>query len=136
MGAQQSSQLEVMVERADHVRLVVEGAGTDINLGVESRIRGAGIVGVVFGNKMSEQELADWKALIQREPRRFIAQEVIDFRDLEIIDEGKRVMRKADLRAFVLSVVNPAALSALSALSLSSKRKTKTAFSPLWNANA
>lgn len=63
----------------------------------------AGGYGVVFGNKMSEQELADWKALIQREPRRFIAQEVIDFRDLEIIDEGKRVMRKADLRAFVLS---------------------------------
>ena len=46
---------------------------------------------------------ADWKALIEREPRRFIAQEVIDFRDLEIMDEGKRVERKADLRAFVLS---------------------------------
>ena len=35
-------------------------------------------------------------------PRRFIAQEVIDFRDLDIMDEGKRVPRKADLRAFVL----------------------------------
>ena len=63
----------------------------------------AGGYGVVFGDKMSAQELADWKALIEREPRRFIAQEVIDFRDLEIIDEGKRVERKADLRAFVLS---------------------------------
>ena len=63
----------------------------------------AGGYGVVFGDKMSAQELADWKALIEREPRRFIAQEVIDFRDLEIINEGKRVERKADLRAFVLS---------------------------------
>lgn len=63
----------------------------------------AGGYGVVFGDKMSEQELADWRELIQREPRRFIAQEVIDFRDLDIIDEGKQVPRKADLRAFVLS---------------------------------
>ena len=63
----------------------------------------AGGYGVVFGDKMSGQELADWRALIQREPRRFIAQEVIDFRDLDIIDEGKKVPRKADLSAFVLS---------------------------------
>lgn len=63
----------------------------------------AGGYGVVFGAKLSKQELTDWKTLIQREPRRFIAQEVIDFRDLEIVNEGKRVERKADLRAFVLS---------------------------------
>ena len=37
-------------------------------------------------------------------PRRFIAQEVIDFYDLDILDEtGARVPRKADLRAFVLT---------------------------------
>ncbi len=63
----------------------------------------AGGYGVVFGDKMSEQELADWRSLIDREPRRFIAQEVIDFRDLDIMDGGQRVARKADLRAFVLS---------------------------------
>ena len=38
-----------------------------------------------------------------REPRRFIAQEVIDFKDLEIIDQNQKVYRKADLRVFVLS---------------------------------
>ena len=45
------------------------------------------------------------KALIIKEPRRFIAQEVIDFTDLEIYDgdEGKTVERKADLRAFVIT---------------------------------
>ena len=32
-----------------------------------------------------------------------IAQEVIDFQDMDIIEDGKRVPRKADLRAFVLS---------------------------------
>ncbi len=63
----------------------------------------AGGYGVVFGEKMSKQELADWRNLIEREPRRFIAQEVIDFRDLDIIEGGERVPRKADLRAFVLS---------------------------------
>ena len=63
----------------------------------------AGGYGVVFGDKMSAQELTDWKVRIEHEPRRFIAQEVIDFRDMEIMEQGKRVMRKADLRAFVLS---------------------------------
>ena len=63
----------------------------------------AGGYGVVFGNKMTGQELADWRALIEREPRRFIAQEVIDFQDLPIMDGGEMVERKADLRAFVLS---------------------------------
>ena len=37
------------------------------------------------------------------EPRRFIAQEVIDFIDLDIVDGEGMAPRKADLRAFVLS---------------------------------
>ena len=43
------------------------------------------------------------KNLIKEQPRRFIAQEVIDFLDLEIMDGDHAVPRKADLRAFVLS---------------------------------
>ena len=45
-----------------------------------------------------------YKAMIQNEPRRFIAQEIIDFVDLDILDEDGRTLvpRKADLRAFVL----------------------------------
>ena len=43
------------------------------------------------------------KALVQKESRRFIAQEVIDFQDLHIIEGDERVPRKADLKAFVLS---------------------------------
>ena len=35
--------------------------------------------------------------------RRFIAQEVIDFKGLEILDGDQLIERKADLRAFVLS---------------------------------
>ena len=62
----------------------------------------AGGYGVVFGNRMSAQEKESFKAMIKAEPRRFIAQEVIDFRDIDIYEDGQRVPRKADLRAFVL----------------------------------
>ena len=63
----------------------------------------AGGYGVVFGSELSAQKLADLKDLIRREPRRFIAQEVIDFLCLPTWIGGKMVPRKADLRAFVLS---------------------------------
>ena len=63
----------------------------------------AGGYGVVFGNSLSKDKQEDLKALIQKEPRRFISQEVIDFQDLPVLDSGTQVMRKADLRAFVLS---------------------------------
>ena len=63
----------------------------------------AGGYGVVFGSKLSAQALEELKETILAQPRRFIAQEVIDFQDLPIMDEGEQVERKADLRAFVLS---------------------------------
>ena len=63
----------------------------------------AGGYGVVFGSELSTQKLEDLKALIRREPRRFIAQEVIDFKCLPTYIDGELVPRKADLRAFVLS---------------------------------
>lgn len=63
----------------------------------------AGGYGVVFGSDLSAEKLEEFKQTIIREPRRFIAQEVIDFKDLPIIEGGETVMRKADLRAFVLS---------------------------------
>ena len=67
----------------------------------------AGGYGVVFGSKMSKEEKEKFIALLKAEPRRFIAQEVIDFLDIDIIDEGKQVPRKADLRAFVLMADEP-----------------------------
>ncbi len=67
----------------------------------------AGGYGVVFGNKMSKEQKADFIALLKAEPRRFIAQEVIDFQDLDILEDGKPVPRKADLRAFVLMADEP-----------------------------
>jgi len=63
----------------------------------------AGGYGVVFGSKMTKEEKESFIELMLKEPRRFIAQEVIDFKDIAIQDEGKMVERKADLRAFVLS---------------------------------
>lgn len=66
----------------------------------------AGGYGVVFGDSLDEKGLEDMKALIKKEPRRFISQEVIDFQDLPIMDGDREVMHKADLRAFVLSGEN------------------------------
>lgn len=67
----------------------------------------AGGYGVVFGNSMSRKQKEDFLALLKKEPRRFIAQEVIDFCDLQIWERGKELERKADLRAFVLSEEEP-----------------------------
>lgn len=63
----------------------------------------AGGYGVVFGRDMTKEQLSQWRTLITEQSRRFIAQEVIDFIDLEVMENGQSVMRKADLRAFVLS---------------------------------
>ena len=63
----------------------------------------AGGYGVVFASKMTEEQKKDFKAHLDKDPRRFIAQDVIDFEDLDILGkDGSRVPRKADLRAFVL----------------------------------
>ena len=63
----------------------------------------AGGYGVVFGRDLTRKQLEDFRTTIRSEPRRFIAQAVIDFLDLPIMEEGEKVPRKADLRAFVLS---------------------------------
>lgn len=63
----------------------------------------AGGYGVFFGNTLTPEEKKGFLEKMEREPRRFIAQEVIDFKDLEIMEGDERVYRKADLRAFVLS---------------------------------
>ena len=62
---------------------------------------------MVFGNTMSTSQKEDFIALLKREPRRFIAQEVIDFQDIDIMEDGRRILRKADLRAFVLMADEP-----------------------------
>lgn len=67
----------------------------------------AGGYGVVFGNSMDKGQKESFIALLKKEPRRFIAQEVIDFQDLDIMDNGEIVPRKADLRAFVLMADEP-----------------------------
>ena len=63
----------------------------------------AGGYGVVFGRDLTKDELEKMRHTIEKEPRRFIAQEVIDFIDLDIVEGDGGVPRKADLRAFVLS---------------------------------
>ena len=63
----------------------------------------AGGYGVFFANTLSPEEKTAFINKLKQEPRRFIAQEVIDFKGLEILDGEQLIERKADLRAFVLS---------------------------------
>ena len=63
----------------------------------------AGGYGVVFGSSLTKEKKAEFIELLKSEPRRFIAQEVIDFIDIDIMENGETVPRKADLRAFVLT---------------------------------
>ncbi|MDO4198254.1 MAG: circularly permuted type 2 ATP-grasp protein [Erysipelotrichaceae bacterium] len=102
-----------MIEYYLHEKPILNNAPTylpfyedDLNIVLENLpdlvvkdVSEAGGYGVVFGRDMDEEKLAEWRERLKKEPRRFIAQEVIDFIDLET-NEG---CRKADLRAFVLS---------------------------------
>ena len=63
----------------------------------------AGGYGVVFGKDLSPERAGEMRQLIADEPRRWIAQEVIDFKDLDVLEGNERVPRKADLRAFVVT---------------------------------
>ncbi|MDD3596084.1 MAG: circularly permuted type 2 ATP-grasp protein [Sulfuricurvum sp.] len=62
----------------------------------------AGGYGVLFGNRLSPEQRAEIIKMIEDDPRRFIAQEVIEFYDLPCMMEGGIVPRKADLRAYVI----------------------------------
>ena len=68
----------------------------------------AGGYGVVFGSSLDAAQRSELAERIKADPRRFIAQEVIDFRDIDVVDPqtGKPSPRKCDLRAFVLSGQN------------------------------
>jgi uncharacterized circularly permuted ATP-grasp superfamily protein len=62
----------------------------------------AGGYGVVFAGTLSAESREELLGRVLAEPRRWIAQEVVDFRELPThLAEGD-VPRKADLRAFVL----------------------------------
>ena len=67
----------------------------------------AGGYGVQFGSSMTKKEKENFIKILKEEPRRFIAQEVIDFLDINIMDGNDMVPRKADLRAFVLMGEEP-----------------------------
>lgn len=69
----------------------------------------AGGYGVVFGSELDKEGREKLASMIKSDPRRFIAQEVIQFRDIDVIDEstGEHSPRKCDLRAFVLTGSSP-----------------------------
>lgn len=68
----------------------------------------AGGYGVVFGSSLDAAAREELANRIKEEPRRFIAQEVIQFRDIDVVDPktGEMSPRKCDLRAFVVTGKN------------------------------
>ncbi|KIM09402.1 MAG: UDP-N-acetylmuramate dehydrogenase [Sulfurovum sp. PC08-66] len=63
----------------------------------------AGGYGVLFGHKMSKAQIEELKAMIIKEPRRFIAQELIEFYDIDCsFDAATLTPRKSDLRCYVV----------------------------------
>ncbi|MGN1189560.1 MAG: circularly permuted type 2 ATP-grasp protein, partial [Candidatus Ornithospirochaeta sp.] len=50
-----------------------------------------------------KEEKENFISLLRKNPRRFIAQEVIDFKDIDIKEGDQLLPRKADFRAFVLT---------------------------------
>ncbi len=67
----------------------------------------AGGYGVMFGHAMSKIQLEDLKTIINANPRRFIAQELIEFYDEECFINDEIVPRKADFRAYVVMSDEP-----------------------------
>jgi uncharacterized circularly permuted ATP-grasp superfamily protein len=75
---------------------------TNLSTLVIKDVSEAGGYGVMFGRDMNDEQLSNITHLIKTEPRRWIAQEVIDFIDLEIMEGTESIFRKSDLRAFVV----------------------------------
>ena len=62
----------------------------------------AGGYGVLFGHTMTTLQLEDLKKIIKTDPRRFIAQELIEFYDEQCYLDHDLTARKADFRAYVI----------------------------------
>ncbi|MFW3358468.1 circularly permuted type 2 ATP-grasp protein [Aliarcobacter butzleri] len=67
----------------------------------------AGGYGVMFGHTMTNIQINDLKTIIASNPRRFIAQELIEFYDEECYINNEIVPRKADFRAYVVMADEP-----------------------------
>jgi uncharacterized circularly permuted ATP-grasp superfamily protein len=62
----------------------------------------AGGYGVLFGHEMTEIQIKDLKTIIKADPRRFIAQELIEFYDEQCYLNHDLQARKSDFRAYVV----------------------------------
>ena len=67
----------------------------------------AGGYGVMFGHAMTKIQLEDLKKIIESDPRRFIAQELVEFYDEKCYLNNVIVPRKADFRAYVVMAEEP-----------------------------
>jgi uncharacterized circularly permuted ATP-grasp superfamily protein len=70
---------------------------------VIKEVNSAGGFGVRFGPRLTKAELAELKVRIVASPRGFIAQELLDFEELDVrLQDGTYAKRRADLRMYAV----------------------------------
>jgi uncharacterized circularly permuted ATP-grasp superfamily protein len=74
----------------------------NINSMVLKRTNQSGGYGMLMGNKASEEEIDDFKAKVQENPREFIAQPIIKLSTVPCFIDGKLQARHVDLRPYAL----------------------------------
>jgi carboxylate-amine ligase len=78
-------------------------------------VDGYGGLGVVIGPRATDEELADVRSLIDEQPSRWIAQEMVSLSSHPVLENGRLRPRHVDLRVFVYygdqPIVVPAALT-------------------------
>lgn len=69
---------------------------------VIKKTNGSGGYGMIIGNAATEQEIIDYKKVVQEDPRQFIAQPIISLSAAPCYIDGKLQPRRIDLRPFAL----------------------------------
>ena len=86
------------MENEDHRKLLFE----NMDRMVIKRTNGSGGYGMLIGSAASEKEMKEFKLAIQKDPRDFIAQPIINLSAAPCFINGKLQSRRVDLRPFAL----------------------------------
>lgn len=63
--------------------------------------------GVIYGCNLSTAKVEELQRLIRKEPSRWIAEDMVDFKKLDIWEDGTIARRRSDMRAFVINGKEP-----------------------------
>ncbi len=86
------------LENKDHLKLVFD----DISHMVIKKTNGSGGYGMLMGHAATDQEIAEYKLEVLKDPRQFIAQPIISLSSAPCYMNGKLQPRRIDLRPYAL----------------------------------